>query len=58
MIIVINIIMALDKTVKHMYFAQNLQAKLLHLINNRRKFNVETNDLAIKAYIPHKTLLQ
>ena len=30
----------------------------LHLINNRRMFNVGTDDLAIKPYIPDKSLLQ
>ena len=29
-----------------------------HLINNPKKFNVEIDDLAIKPYIPHKSLLQ
>ena len=30
----------------------------LHLINNRRMFNVEIDDLVVKPYIPHKILLQ
>ena len=29
-----------------------------YLINNPRMFNGETDDLAIKPYIPHKSLLQ
>ena len=29
-----------------------------NLINNRRMFNVEIDDLAEKPYIPHKSLLQ
>ena len=29
-----------------------------HLINNPKMFNGVTDDLAIKPYIPHKSLLQ
>ena len=32
--------------------------KVINLINDRRMFNVETVDLAIKPYFSHKTLLQ
>ena len=31
---------------------------LLYLINNPRMFNLGTDDLAIKPYIPHKSLFQ
>ena len=35
-----------------------IQLKNTYLINNQRMFNLETDNLAMKPYIPHKSLLQ
>ena len=40
------------------FYISSILKKYHHLINNRRMFNVGIDDLVVKPYISHKSLLQ